>query len=399
MFSPLLKKKSFLPALVAVIFYSALCGFSVSSVRAVIMCGVLSVNRALGRKTDFLSSLSFAALVVLMFMPAQWLSAGFRLSFGACTGLALFSGTFQRAFRKLPNFLGGYLAASLSVQIFTFPILIESFGYFSVWGTLLNFILIPALPALFLGLLLCLLFALIIPPAAAFFLFIPQGMLSLLLYVFSVAEFSLVLKGFSFGTGVVIWLIAAVMLSQRMRLKAVLRCVAACSLSVLFALTMIYENAVFYGLKIDVYENGKSASVLLRTANTAVLVIDEDISLRNCNAFLSRTYAGKLDAVVVLAADELKAVNVGAFLPTSCVYAREEIATGLRETNVVFAEKFSLGGMTFFYESAEKMTVTAENSVVELDFESSEALGADLFIGKGSGGLKFFLRNGIIKAI
>lgn len=399
LFSPLLKRKSFLPALAAAIFYSAFCGFTVSSVRAVIMCGVLSINRAFGRKMDFLNSVSFAAIAVLLFMPAQWLSAGFRLSFGACIGLALFSGSFARAFKRLPRFLGKYLAANLSVQIFTFPVLIDCFGYFSVWGTLLNFFLIPLLPVLFLGLLLCTLFALIIPPAAAFFLFFPESMISLLIYVFSVLDFSLVLTGFSLGTGAVVWFSGAGILSQRFRLKPAVKGIAAGVLCLLFAFCMVYENAVFYGCKIVVYEDGNSCSTLLRTKDAAVLVIDGEISLKKCESFLARTYGGTLDAVVVLSADELDGINVGAFLSADAVYAREEIVTGLRETEVVFGETFSVGSISFRYEGAEKLAVLAENAVVEIDFENYAALGADLFVGKGSGGLKFFLKDGIIKSV
>ncbi|MDE6058860.1 MAG: ComEC family competence protein [Clostridia bacterium] len=399
LFSPLLKKKAFLPALAAAIFYSAVCGFTVSSIRAVIMCGVLSLGRAFGRKTDFLDSLSFAAVLVLLFMPAEFLSAGFRLSFGACAGLALFSPTLERAFRKLPRVIGKYLAAAISVQIFIFPVLIESFGYFSVWGMLLNFFLIPLLPVLFLGLLLCTLFALIIPPTAAFFLFLPQGMLSALLYVVSVLDFSFVLTGFSLGAGAAVWLCGSVTLSPRVRLKPLLRGIATGVFCVLFAFCMIYENAVFYGLKIDVYEDGKAAAALLRTSDTAVLVIDGDVSLKKCEDFLSRTYGGQLEGVVVLCSDELDGINVGAFLSAAVVYAREEIATGLNKTDVRFAESFSVGDMAFRYESSEKITLSAEGRVVEFDFENNPALGADLFIGKGSGGLKFFLNHGIIKAI
>ncbi len=399
LFKPLLRRKACLPALVAAVFYCALCGFTVSSVRAAVMCGVLSFGRAFGRKTDFLNSLSVAAVFVLTLFPAQWLSAGFRLSFGACAGLALFSGSLRRAFRKLPSFLGGYLAANLSVQMVTFPILIDCFGYFSVWGTLLNFFLIPLLPVLFLGLFLCMIFALMIPPAAAFFLFFPQGMISLLIYVFSVADFSMALTGFAFGAASAVWLSGMLLLSPRLRLRPLARGVAAGIVCILFGMTMIYENAVFYGCKLTAYESGDSAAALLRTKDAAVLVIDGEISLKRCNDFLARNYAGKLDAVVILAADELRAINVGAFLSATCLYAREEIETGLQKTEIIFTQTFTIGGMVFRYESAEKMTVTAEGSVVELDLNHGEALGADLFVGKGSGGLKFFLNYGIIKAV
>ena len=398
LFAPLLKRKSFIPALALAICYSALCSFTVSSVRAVMMCAVLSLNRALGRKTDLLSSLSLAAVLVLMFLPAQWLSAGFRLSFGACLGLALFSGTFSRAFRKLPRWLGGYLAASFSVQIFTFPVLLESFGYVSVWGTLLNLILIPLLPVLFLGLLLCTLLALMIPPAAGFFLAFPGGMISLLLLVFAAADFSMVITGFSLGAGLVVWLVAMLLLSERLRLKLLLRGLAAGALCVLFTVCVMVENVVFSGCKITVYEGRSSGAVLLQTPDSAVLVID-GMTLGACEDFLARNYGGKLDAVIVLSDSVLSGINVGAFLNTDVVYAREEIPTGLHITNVVFAERFEVGGLTFRYEDDSKLVMLAEGRAVEFDFERGESLGADLFVGEGSGGLKFWLDRGIMKTV
>lgn len=399
LFKPLLRKKSFLPALAAAVCYAAVCSFTVSSIRALVMCAALSVNGVLGRKSDFLNSVSFAAICVLLFLPAQWLAAGFRLSFGACLGLALFMPWLNGLFRKLPKFLGGYLAANLSVQVFTFPVLAESFGYVSVWGTLLNLLFIPLLPVLFLGLLICTLLALIVPPAAWFFLMFPNGMLSALLYVFSVADFSMVLTGFSLGAGAAVWVTGAVALSQRFRMRALIRAAASVGFALLFTACLLYENAVFYGCKISAYESRSMNAALLRTGSCAVLVIDGDVTLARCNEYLSRSYGGKLDGVVVLAEDELRGINVGAFLNTQAVYVKDEIPTGLHKTKLVFGEAFTLGGMQFRFESREKLAVIAEGSVVEIDFENNGALGADLFVGKGSGSLKYFLKDGIIKAL
>ena len=376
----------FLPALALAVCYSALCGFTVSSVRAVVMCGIVGAWNAFGRKTDFLQSISLAALIVLLASPAQWLSAGFRLSFGACLGLALFSGSFSRAFGRLPKFLGGYLSANLSVQIFTFPVLLEAFGYFSVWGTVLNFFLIPALPVLFLGLLVCALFSLVIPPAAAFFLLVPEGMISLLLFVFSFADLSFVLAGFSLGAGAVVWLVGCVALSERFRLTVRVRAVAAASLAVLFAVCVTLQNAVFVGVKLQSYSRGYGHALLVRTSRESVLVIDGEISLSDCRDFLTRTYGGRLTAAIVLSSDEMPAINVAAFLSADCIHAREEIETGLQKTEVVFGEEFSVGQMKVRYESNGKLVLFAESVAVEVDFEQSQSLGADLFIGKDSGG-------------
>ena len=237
----------FLPAILIAACYCALCNFSVSSVRALIMCATFAAMRAVGRKTDFLDTISLAALIVLLFSPAQWYSVGFRLSFGACLGLALFVGPFSRLFKRLkfPNFLAQYLSANLSVQIFLLPIQLQAFGFVSVWGTLLNFIFIPLLPVLFLGLMVCTALALIIPPASAVFLALPEGALSVFLYFFAVVDPKLVLAGFSVGAGAAIWLAGCVFLSERVRMRPSGRAILAAGLTCLLILSLIFENVVF----------------------------------------------------------------------------------------------------------------------------------------------------------
>ena len=396
-----LGRYSFLPAFGAALLYSAFCAFTVSSVRAVIMCGALGFNRALGRKTDLLQSLSLAAVIVLIFLPAQWLSAGFRLSFGAVLGLALFSGSLSRAMKKwkFPAFLSEYLAASVSVQLSTFPVLLDCFHYFPVWGFLLNFFLLPVLPVLFLALLLCSVFAMIIPPAAGVFLFLPNALVSLLPFLFAATDTSFVLTGFSLGAGGVVWLTGAAALSERLRLKPLLRGVAAGVLCVLFSLCVVFENVVTGGCRIRVEGNGNEAgAALVQTPSVSVLVLSGEISLKRCEDFLAAHYGGRLDGVVVLSDAELDGINVGAFLPAAAVYARDEIPTGLQKTNVVFGESFRIGGLQFRYESREKLFLVAQGRVVEFDFTASSPLGGDLFVEKGSGGLKYSLKNGIIES-
>lgn len=394
-----LGRRRWIPALLLAVAYSAFCGFSVSSVRAVLMCGVLGISRAVGRKSDLIESVSLAAVVILLLMPAQFYSAGFRLSFGACIGLALFSGSFSRAFARirLPKALCGYLSASLSVQIFTFPVLLEAFGYFPVWGPLVNLVAVPFVGILFPFLIICAALALIIAPAASFFLVLPAGILSVLLYVFSVVDFSLVAAGFSLGAGAVVWLAACVVLSQRVRLGKGARSAAALVLGALFCVCVVTENVVFSGCRITVYgQNGNA--VLIRTSGESVLVIDGDITLSACEDFLARNYGGRLDCVVILSENETAAINVAAFLNASAVYAKEETETGLRQTNVQFSEEITCGSLALRYEGESKLTLTAEGLVVELDFTQNAALSADLFIGGASGDLNFYLKDGIIKS-
>lgn len=394
-------KFSAIPAACVALLYCAFCGFTVSSVRAVLMCTVFGVMRAFGRKTDLLSTLSLSAIPVLLFLPAQWLSAGFRLSYGAVLGLALFSGSLSRGLKKIrvPAFLANYLSASVSVQLFTLPVVLESFGYFPVWGFLLNFVLIPVLPVLFLGLLVCSIFALIIPPAAFVFLYLPASVMSLLPYLFAAVSFSFVLTGFSLGAGSVVYYVGAAALSGRFRLSVKLRCLAAGVLCALFTLLVVFENITVTGCKITVEEGDGAGAALVQTNSETVLIIGGDISLSRCEDFLAHRYGGTLDAVIVVSENEQKHINRAAFLNSQTIYAYEEIQTGLRETQVVFAESFTVGELSFRYEGSGKLYLLVEESAVEFDFENSSPLGGDLFVESGSGGLKYFLKNGIIKAI
>lgn len=384
-----LKKLRVLPALAVVIAYAAFCGFSVSSVRAVIMCAVLGTYNAIGRKYDFLGAIAFAASAVLLFRPAEWLSAGFRLSFGACLGLALYSRSFKRAFKKLPSLLANYLSANLAVQLFTFPVLFETFGYFSLWGTLLNFFLIPALPVLFLGLLLSVALSLVLPFAAAVFLSVPDGMLTLFLWVFSF-DFSFVLSGFSLGAGGALWTLGAAAFSERIRLQGKARVCCSVIFGVLFAATLVLNNAVFTGCKL-VSVNG---AVLVRSRTHSVLVIDGSLNTQTYENFLMRNYGGGLDAVIVLGTNAGAGIGDALYLPVEEVRAAADTVSGLTETPVLYEREFSYGELFFRFESDEKLALIAEGRTVEIDFGGGEALGADLFLSGGAG--TFYLRSGAI---
>lgn len=389
------------PALIAAVCYSALCNFTISSVRAVIMCGVLGVMNTFGKKYDFLDSISVAAVCILLLFPAEWFSAGFRLSFGACLGLALFSGSLSRLFAKcrLPKLLGSYFSATLSIQIFLLPVQLECFGYVSVWGTLLNFYVIPVLPALFLGLLITAVLSLMIPPAAGFFLALPGGLLSVFGLLFAVVDPSFVLKGISLGAGAVVYLIGCLLISERVRLSLRARAGISAGLACLFTVLVVAENVVFVGCKIEVRSQEGKTLALISTRTERVLLLDGDVSLSDCEDFLRGTYGGTLDAVVVLSEDEADAINTAAFLPARRIYACDEVETGLRETELVFQKSFTCGELTFLYDGRSKLILFAEELAVEFDFGEHVSIGGDLFVSEAGGSLKYFLKDATIREL
>lgn len=393
-----LGKWKYLPAVLIAIGFSALCGFSVSSVRAVIMCSVLGLQRVFGRKADFLQSISLAAIIVLILFPAQWYSAGFRLSFGACMGLALFSGSIGRLLRFLPVGFGGYLAATLSVQAVTFPCLLESFGYVSVWGTLLNLIVVPCMPVFYLCVLVFTMLSLVLPFAAPVLLAVPSGLLSLFLYLFQTTDFSLVLTGFSLGAGAAVWLIACILLSERVRLSVKARSAVAAGCALLFTCCVVLQNMMFVGCKITSYAGYGGSAVLLQTNSENVLLVSGDVSIRDCESFLARTYGGELTAVVIVGTDR-SAVNCAAFLPAGECRLKDEQVTGLKQTEVLFGSEFSYGDLRFRYENAHKIVLSTQGIVVEFDFEGGETIGGDLYINGLDSQVRYYLMDGVIYAL
>lgn len=392
---------TFFPAILLSAGYCAMCAFTVSSVRALLMCSFAGGARFFGRKNDLLSSLSLAAVITLLFSPAQFFSVSFRLSYGAVAGICLFSEPLSRGLRRfrVPKTIAACLVSGISVQIFTFPLVLSSFGYFSLWGLALNLIVIPVLPALFLPLVACAFLSLVFPFAASVLLAFPQGLSSALLVLFSAADFSAVLAGFSLGAGVGVWLALSLPLGARVRLKAGARTVACTAVAALFVMCVCLENMTFAGCRIDVSGTDRGTCALIRTDQTAVLLIDGEVTLSACEDFLDRTYAGRLDAVCIVSEDEGRAINVAAFLPADVIYAAFPVGTGLNEREVIFEERFFVEGLSFVYEAADRLTLNVQGCVTEFAFGKDAALSADLFVGSGGGRLKYLLKDGIIRSL
>ena len=134
-----LLKKFRVPAVVRVpiifvclLFYSGVCGFSPSSVRALVMCTVVLATDAAGIGHDKLTNVSLAAIVVLTVNPVHLFSVGFQLSLAAAAGILVLGGELARLLREhtpVPRKIGSALSVSFSAQVATFPVLIDCFGY------------------------------------------------------------------------------------------------------------------------------------------------------------------------------------------------------------------------------------------------------------------------------
>jgi competence protein ComEC len=151
------------PATLALIWlYILIAGAPPSAIRAGVVATLLFVARLLGRQVSPLHFITTMLAAVLAYNPLLVYSSGFQLSVAAVFGILLLSkplkvlieGTLLRPFRKPPEAVSNLLAASLSAQIATTPIIAASFDEVSVVGVLTNLIAVPISgPILTLGLL------------------------------------------------------------------------------------------------------------------------------------------------------------------------------------------------------------------------------------------------------
>lgn len=134
--------------LVPLVFYAYICGFSPSVVRAVIMLACVYLYKLVFDRYDLLTSLSIAAIVILLIQPLYLFDVGFQLSFLSVFGIATIYLPINRAvkLRRIPKalqWLINSVAMSLSCTVATFFASATYFGYVSLFGVLVNIIAIP----------------------------------------------------------------------------------------------------------------------------------------------------------------------------------------------------------------------------------------------------------------
>ncbi len=137
-------------SILVIIFYIILVGFPASGIRAAIMGSLLAFAQAFGRLSESSRAVIIAGALMIAFNPMLLISdIGFQLSFLATLGLVHLTPIFLHLFKALPekiSFLKSIIAMTLSAQIFTFPVLIYHFGYFSLSAILSNILVLPILP-------------------------------------------------------------------------------------------------------------------------------------------------------------------------------------------------------------------------------------------------------------
>ena len=146
-------------------FYAYLANFTPSVLRAAIM-GILAVAAsALGERYDDASSLSFAAVLILLVKPLYLFDLSFVMSFLAIFGIQTLARPVERTLlrRKVNPRLASGIALSLSTTLALVPLSALVFGRVALAGLALNLVVVPLASLTFVLTVFAVLFTLAIP--------------------------------------------------------------------------------------------------------------------------------------------------------------------------------------------------------------------------------------------
>ncbi len=141
-----LKTGSFLRVAILAVALAAYClltGAPDSMIRASVMMLVLQAAILARRPYDTLSAIAAVFWVMLLADPFNLRDAGFMLSFGAVTGIALLQKPIAWLLKFLPKFLRDTLSLTLAATIGTMPLVAVYFGELQLMGLVTNLVAVP----------------------------------------------------------------------------------------------------------------------------------------------------------------------------------------------------------------------------------------------------------------
>ncbi|MCL2751689.1 MAG: ComEC family competence protein [Firmicutes bacterium] len=151
------------------LLYAAICRFSPSVMRAVIMALASQAAHVGGLRRDVPNSLALAAILILGISPLLLFDVSFILSFSCVLAIIRLSPSIERLCLriKLPKRLASALAVDLAATVGSAPVIAAYFGEFALYSVFANLIAIPIAMVLFIVLFAATVLAVIIMPLAA----------------------------------------------------------------------------------------------------------------------------------------------------------------------------------------------------------------------------------------
>lgn len=131
----------------AVVFYAFFSGFQPSIIRASVMAVAALIGMAVGRQNFPLLALIFTGLIMVILSPTIILDVGFQLSFASSAGILTVKPALDRLIVR-KNALFEDLTTTVSAQIASMPVLLSSFGAYSLISIPVNLLILWTIPIL-----------------------------------------------------------------------------------------------------------------------------------------------------------------------------------------------------------------------------------------------------------
>ena len=148
------RSSAFYLAVIGIGFYVTLVGFPPSAVRASVMSVMILLAVRVGRLSSAGIAIIFAGSLMLLHNPNLLrYDTGFQLSFLAVLGIIYIYPKLDSIFKKYPDYLKikTIFLITISAQIATLPVIISSFGQFSVFSVFTNVMILPFVPIVMIG--------------------------------------------------------------------------------------------------------------------------------------------------------------------------------------------------------------------------------------------------------
>ena len=189
LFSLFLKRQlAIFGSVFGILFYDFLAGFQSSIIRASIMATLAFSAQILGKQKDGIYLLFLTGFIMLFYQPQFLTDVGFQLSFASTLGILVI----PQLFKKWQNAFTGDIITTFSAQAATLPILLGTFGTYSLWSVVVNALVLWTVPILMILGGFAAIVGLVLQPLAKFLLYL---CLPFLLYFEAVTGFFAGLKG------------------------------------------------------------------------------------------------------------------------------------------------------------------------------------------------------------
>ena len=364
--------------------YAGLCGFTLSSVRALIMCFTAGVAALTRNKRDSLNSLAAAVIIILLISPLSLFSAGFALSVCAVTGIAALSARIRKALHKLPRRLADSVAVSLSAQAGTMPVSLTVFGYISGAGLLLNIIIIPLLSACFAMLFTGTAAGLIFPYVSKWIIKAACAPLEgLLSFLVSCGFEKSLLKGFGGVIFVAAYIICAAVVSDKANISVKKRIViAAIGVAVMISSALGGTYMPLNNYRAVCGGDGYGTVTVLRRRGKSIVITDGKCSAARVKNFLDKQCAGKISALIMVGGADVTAVTeYGENFGCVYLYGAEDATGDYEGTTVNYRANFVLDDIYFAYGDEYNLNAQVERVNITFSADGAEPdYGTELYI-------------------